>query len=201
MNIDSYFLPFYAHLYTILNLEVTFHILIPYQSIENIFLLFSAPCFPLYEGENEVTQSCPTLRPHGPTRLLHPWDFLGKNTGVGCHFLLQEIFPTQGSNPGLPHCRQALYCLSYQEIYDCPVIYLPNRNGCWWSPGLFSVFTITMSATIKNFVPILLSVWKYTCKMNSPKGNWTKGFWLLILIDIATLPSAGTVPIYTPISM
>ena len=32
--------------------------------------------------------------------------FPGKNTGVGCHFLLQGIFPTQGSNPGLPHCRQ-----------------------------------------------------------------------------------------------
>ena len=36
-----------------------------------------------------------------PARLLHPWDFPGKNTGVGCHFLLQEIFPTQKSNPGL----------------------------------------------------------------------------------------------------
>ena len=37
------------------------------------------------------------LRPHGlyPTRLLHPWNFLGKSTGVGCHFLLQGIFLTQ----------------------------------------------------------------------------------------------------------
>ena len=43
-----------------------------------------------------VTQSCPTLRPHQlwPTRLLCPWDSTGKNTGVGCHFPLQEIFPT-----------------------------------------------------------------------------------------------------------
>ena len=49
------------------------------------------------------------------TRLLHPWDFLDKSTGVGCHFLLQGIFPTQGSNPGLPHCRQKLYHLSHQE--------------------------------------------------------------------------------------
>ena len=45
------------------------------------------------------------------------WDFPGKNTGVGCHFLLQGIFPTQGSNSGLPHCSQTLYRLSYQEIY------------------------------------------------------------------------------------
>ena len=42
-----------------------------------------------------------------PTRLLHPWDFLGKSTGMGCHFLLEGIFPTQGLNPGLPRCRQA----------------------------------------------------------------------------------------------
>ena len=49
-----------------------------------------------------------------PTRLLCPWDFPGKSTGVDCHFLLQGIFPRQGSNPGLPHCRQTLYRLSYQ---------------------------------------------------------------------------------------
>ena len=39
-------------------------------------------------------------------RLLCAWDSPGKNTGVGCHFLLQGIFPTQGSNPSFPHCRQ-----------------------------------------------------------------------------------------------
>ena len=48
------------------------------------------------------------------TRFLQPWDFPGKNTGVGCHFLLQEIFPTQELNPGLLHCRQMLYHLSHQ---------------------------------------------------------------------------------------
>ena len=57
------------------------------------------------------------LWPHGlyPTRLLHPWDFPGKTIGVVCHFRLQEIFPTQGLNLGLPHCRQTLYRLSHQE--------------------------------------------------------------------------------------
>ena len=44
----------------------------------------------------------------------NPWDFSGKNTGVGCHVLLQEIFPTQGLNPALPRCRQTLYHLSHQ---------------------------------------------------------------------------------------
>ena len=47
-------------------------------------------------------------------RLLHPWNFPGKSTGVGCHFLLQGIFLTPGSNPGLLHCRQTLYRLSHQ---------------------------------------------------------------------------------------
>ena len=42
-------------------------------------------------------------------------DSPGKNTEVGCHALLQEIVPTQGSNPGLSHCRQILYHLSHEE--------------------------------------------------------------------------------------
>ena len=45
---------------------------------------------------------------------IHPWDSPGKSAGVGCHFLLQGIVPTQGSNPGLPQCRQMLYRLSHQ---------------------------------------------------------------------------------------
>ena len=56
-----------------------------------------------------------SFQPNGvlPTRLLHPWNFPGKSTGVGCHFLLQGIFLTQGLNPDLPYCRQTLYCLSH----------------------------------------------------------------------------------------
>ena len=45
----------------------------------------------------------------------------GKNTGVGCHSLLQEIFPTQGLNPGLPHCRQTLYRLNHQGSLECAI--------------------------------------------------------------------------------
>ena len=58
-----------------------------------------------------------SLPPHvlQPARLLCPWDFLGKNTTVGCHALLQGIFLTQGSNPGLLHCRQILYHLATRE--------------------------------------------------------------------------------------
>ena len=58
-----------------------------------------------------------SLWPDGlwPSRLLCPWASPGKNTGVGCHALLKGIFLTQELNPGLPHCGQILYCLSYQR--------------------------------------------------------------------------------------
>ena len=49
-----------------------------------------------------------------PARVLCPWNSPSKNTGVGSHSLLQGIFPTLGSNPDLPHCRQILYPLSHQ---------------------------------------------------------------------------------------
>ena len=64
-----------------------------------------------------VVQLCPTLwdlmdcSPPGPST---HGNSLGKNTGVGCHALLQGIFPTQCLNPGLPHCRPILYHLSHQ---------------------------------------------------------------------------------------
>ena len=63
-----------------------------------------------------VVQLCPTLRPNGLlfTKLLCPWNSPGKNTGLGYQVLLQGIFPTQGLNLGLPHCRQILYHLSHQ---------------------------------------------------------------------------------------
>jgi len=51
-----------------------------------------------------------SLQPHG---LYSPWNPPDKNTGVGSLSLLQGIFPTQGSNPGLSHCRWILYQLSH----------------------------------------------------------------------------------------
>ena len=70
-----------------------------------------------------VSQSCPILcnpmdcNPPGSSVL---GDSPGKNTGVGCHAFLQGIFPNQGLNPGLSHCRLILYQLSYQgSPVDC----------------------------------------------------------------------------------
>ena len=60
-------------------------------------------------------------------------DSPGKNAGVCCHTLLQGIFPTQGSNPGLPHCRRILYHLSHQwspRILEW-VAYPSSRGSSW----------------------------------------------------------------------
>ena len=61
-----------------------------------------------------------SVRPHRrqPTRLPHPWDSPGKNTGVGCHSLFQAIVQTQALNPGLPPCRQILHQLSPREAHS-----------------------------------------------------------------------------------
>ena len=64
-----------------------------------------------------VAQLCPTLcypmDCNPPSSSVHV-DSPGKNTGVGCHALLQGIFPIQGSNPGLLHCKWILYHLSHK---------------------------------------------------------------------------------------
>ena len=82
-----------------------------------------------------VAQSCPALLDPMdcslPGSSVHG-DSPGQNTGI-CHALLQGIFPTQGSNPGLPHCRQILYCLSHQgtpRILEW-VAYPFSRGSSW----------------------------------------------------------------------
>ena len=70
----------------------------------------------IHESEGAVDQLCPTLWPMdcSPPGLLCPMNSQGKNTGMGCHSLLQGIFLAQGSNLNLPHCRQILYHLSHK---------------------------------------------------------------------------------------
>ena len=66
---------------------------------------------------HSVAQSCLTVQPQGlyPARLLCPWHPPGKNTGVGCHFLLQGLFLTQGSNPHVLH-------LQHSEVDSLPLV-------------------------------------------------------------------------------
>ena len=89
------------------------------------------------ESESRSVMS-DSLQPYG---LYSPWNSPGQNTGVSCS-LLHRIFPTQGSNPGLPHCRQILYHLSYQgclpsihySLLECEkykFIKFKISNKCW----------------------------------------------------------------------
>ena len=69
----------------------------------------------IYTHSVLLAQSCPTLcdpTDCSPPCLLSPWSSPGKNTGVGYHLLLQGIYPTQGLNPALLHCRHI-----YTHIY------------------------------------------------------------------------------------
>ena len=94
-----------------------------------------------------------SLWPHGlqPTRLLCPWDFPGKDAGVGCHFLLQRIFPTQGSNPGLLHCRQILYWMSYKGSPIIMVFYSkPSQSISVWSRNKYSPSDYTISSELND---------------------------------------------------
>ena len=70
-----------------------------------------------------------SLQPHGlkPAKLLCPWDFPGRNTGLGCHALLREIFLTQGSNPCLLHWEAGSLPLSHQGS----PLYSSTESNSW----------------------------------------------------------------------
>ena len=108
-----------------------------------------------------------TLQPHGlqPARLLCPWDSPGKNTTVGCHALLQGIFPTQGSNPGLPHYRWILFHLSHQG------------SLLWWLSGKESAYNAGNVGLIPESGSSLgvgnSNLLQYSCLGNSmDRGDW-----------------------------
>ena len=112
-----------------------------------------------------------------------PWDFPGKNSGVDCHFLLQGIFPTQGSNLGLPHCRQTLYCLSYQESPKKAQYCLNTESSAWhlevpkYDPNLSLQFYLSL------FLYRFLVVWTNwdTCSLTTP---WTFSSFVLVSYSI-----------------
>ena len=90
-------------------------------------------CRTLYTYCGNCWFSCvQLLPPHAlyPARLLRLWDSPEKNTGEGCHFLLQGIILTQKLNPGLLHCRQILYGLSYEES---PYMEIPGDERNRWN--------------------------------------------------------------------
>ena len=79
-----------------------------------------------------VTQSCPTFCDpvdYSPPGSSVHGDSPGKNTGVGCYALLQGIFPSQGLNPGLPHCRWILSSQRGQQICQVANLNLERFNN------------------------------------------------------------------------
>ena len=178
-------------LYLILETKLSEFCLIDYHVNKfNLGKFHTVFCGPMTGGANlDFIQFCfavlsrsvvsNSLWPDGlqPTRLLCPWDSPGKNTGVGCHALLQGIFPTREQNPGLPHCRQILYCLIHQGDIFCfaLVLYKKERKklirlyGWFWFHRtfhhilpLFTLSTDTFSSTFcdkyqkeKNFAEII----------------------------------------------
>ena len=119
-----------------------------------------------------VTKFCLThLPPHGPTRFLCPWNFPGKNTGVGCHSLLQGIFLTQGSNPGplcVLHGRQILYHWSTREaLYILFGFSFPFRSsqGLEWS---FLSYLVGSHRLFILYVVLIVYIWQ----SQSPNKHW-----------------------------
>ena len=98
------------------------HLVMYFQALSHLILSAVPWCrlsnYSPFTGEEKwkwklLSQSDP-LWPHG---LYSLWNSPGQNTGVGSLSLLQVIFPTQGSNPDLPHCRQILYQLSHRASH------------------------------------------------------------------------------------
>ena len=95
-------------------------------------------------------------------------DSPGKNTGVSCHALLQEIFPIQGSNPGLLHCRWILYCLSHQGSPD----------------------VIISSVQLLSYVRLFATAWTVACQAPLSRGLSRQEYW-----NGLPFPSPGIFPI------
>ena len=121
-----------------------------------------SPCLLLSGGmkvEVKVSHSVllDSLCPQGlePTRVLCPWDYPGKITGVGCHFLLQGILLTQGLNPGLLHCRQILYHLSHQGSPPPDLSFPPS-----FPPGRDKfVFYVSHTASLNSPWRVVVGIW------------------------------------------
>ena len=150
-----------------------------------------------------VAQSCPTLcnpMDYSPSRLLFLWNSPGKNFGVGCHFLLQGIFLTQGLNPGLLHCRQLLYNLTHQ---GSPSHLHPQTLDKWHCQVAcpFSISTLLRRSLSCPFVNSFcglggcLSVFVLICLMTEVE----KSFHLHMLSDYLFLPLKITFSCLLPI--
>ena len=139
-----------------------------------------------------VAQSFPTLRPHGlyPTRILCPRNSPDKTPGLGSHFLLQGIVPTQGSNSGLLHCRWTLYHLSHQ--CKCQVNNVQQTQRLFFGIFLEFFWLLIIFFAFTEFVTMLLlfcvlscqsgGMWDPSSTIRNPthtpcNGRWSLSHW------------------------
>ena len=112
-----------------------------------VYIYFLFPCSLLQDSEcienkTEIRSvRSDSLQPFG---LYSPWNSLGQNTGVGSLFHLQGIFPTQGLDPGLPHCRR-------NELFG-----QPNSSLCYTGNpcSLYTLYRVLISCSVMpvNFI-------------------------------------------------
>ena len=150
----------------------------------HITIMSKDPVWKVCESEVKVAQSCPTLC----DPMDCPWNFSGQNTGVGS-LSLQGIFPTQGSNPGLPRCRWFLYQLSFKgspwkvcittttttkSFQSCPTL-CDSIDG---SPPGSPVPGILQARTLEWVAISFSNAWKWKWKENcsavSDSISWEK---------------------------
>ena len=107
------------------------------QSIQENLLCVTGNRSSRHDQSLSPLVSCSVMSDSLPARLLCPWDSPGKNTGVGCHSLLQNIFRNQRLNLNLLHCRQILCHLSQQGSPGGPAVKNPpTMQETWVDVGL-----------------------------------------------------------------
>ena len=123
--------------------------------------------------------------------------FSGKNTGVGCHFLLQWIFSTQESNPGLLHCRRILYQLSYKGSFACNI----RQTGSYDS-GSAEVKNPNTSVSLQRSGSLVLSWLQILTRQTHSGADFsfsTKRIWLAgVTLEELSLMLVSTVSLLSP---
>ena len=120
-----------------------------------------------------------SLQPHGlqPTRFLCPWDSPGKNTGVGCHFLLQGIFPTQGSNQ--------VSCIGRWILY----------NGASWKAHKFACLCVCVCVLVAQSCQLFATPWTIVCQTPLSMEFSTQEYWTgLTFVSPGDHPNPGIKP-------
>ena len=165
-------------------------------------MIHSVASFPLYSKmiqshmcvlEVLVAQLCLTLQLYELYSLLgsYPWNSPGKTPGVDCYSLFQGIFPTQGSNLGLLHCRQVLYHLSHQgSLYMYTHSFFECSLPLWFIIGYWIQLPVLYSRTwlfIHSMYKSLHLLIPTSCSFPLPSppdplGNHQSALYIVILL-------------------